>query len=195
MLDDKAKQLAIDNMPLVPYTLRRYFGASNAKDEDNMADGYEALCRAAERYDPSKGVTFAAYAIPAIYNGMRLRLRRERAIKRTLDRPIISLDQPINTDGDTVADLIAADADSTATEAEREHRYAEIRRLIEELMTIAPELVQNKRGYKQAEIAQMCGVQRGAVSMRIRRQKYILATKYGDRYRRVMYGTDDRAGN
>lgn len=55
-----------ENMALVPFTINRYFPALSC-DEDAMQEGYIALWRACETYNPSK-TNFSTYAVRCIKN-------------------------------------------------------------------------------------------------------------------------------
>ena len=62
MLSPEQKKLAEDNMPLVYYMANKL----GFRDEDSIQFGMWGLCKAAERYDPSKGVEFCTYACSMI---------------------------------------------------------------------------------------------------------------------------------
>ena len=70
-LDDNGRKLVEENMRLVPFIIKRYFGPHNLQDDDMMSIGYLALCKAALKYDQNRGVKFTTYASRAIINDLR----------------------------------------------------------------------------------------------------------------------------
>lgn len=64
---------------LVPLTRQRCYPVPPARiaAEDLEGEGYLGLCRAAERYDPARGVAFRSYAITWIRWAMMEYLRQE----------------------------------------------------------------------------------------------------------------------
>ena len=70
-LDDNERKLVEENMRLVPFIIKRYFGPHHLQDDDMMSIGYLALCKAALKYDQNRGVKFTTYASRAIINDLR----------------------------------------------------------------------------------------------------------------------------
>ena len=68
------------NLPLVRAVAARFFGIADA--DDLIQTGSIGLIKAAERFDPTRGVKFSSYAVPMIAGEIRRSLRgaaRERA--------------------------------------------------------------------------------------------------------------------
>lgn len=69
-LTEEQAQFAADQIPLVNYLIRKWQGSFSGflEYEEMISVGYEALCRAAGAYDPSRGVPFVYYAARSIRN-------------------------------------------------------------------------------------------------------------------------------
>lgn len=63
MLNDEQRELVINNMKLV-YKIASERGL--LKDQDAVQSGFIGLCKAAEKYDPSRNTKFQTYACVAI---------------------------------------------------------------------------------------------------------------------------------
>lgn len=55
-------ELVERNLPLVPWVLGRYFHLPPSRTDDAEQEGNRGLMRAAEMFDPSRGIRFATYA-------------------------------------------------------------------------------------------------------------------------------------
>lgn len=79
------RELIDSHLPLVRAVARRYAGRGEELD-DLVQAGSVALVRASDRYDPDRGVTFAAFATPAIEGEIRRHLsERTRSLKLPRD--------------------------------------------------------------------------------------------------------------
>ena len=69
-LTEEQAQFAADQIPLVHYLIRKWQSSFSGflEYEEMLSVGYEALCRAAGAYDPSRGVPFTSYAARSIRN-------------------------------------------------------------------------------------------------------------------------------
>src|ERR1041384_8055255 len=67
------EELVTENMRLAPYCVRRFLSryripaALGLDTEDLISEAFLALCRAAELWDPSRGM-FSTYAVAATHN-------------------------------------------------------------------------------------------------------------------------------
>lgn len=62
-LTDEQRAMVEANLALVPWVVDRWYPAKVAGDRDErIADGFEGLIRAVQRFDPLRGFTFATYA-------------------------------------------------------------------------------------------------------------------------------------
>jgi RNA polymerase sigma-B factor len=118
--------LVEQHLPLVRGLARRHVGAGETF-EDLVQVGALGLVAAARRYDPGRGVPFAAYATPTVDGELRRHLRdraatirvprREQALAGALRRAASSAAQQLGHEA-SLTD-IAATAGLTLREAER----------------------------------------------------------------------------
>lgn len=87
MLAEHARMVE-ENHNLIYGFLRKY-----KLGEDFYGDAAIGLCKAAESYDESKGVSFATYAYKCMFNECGITIRTEKRRIQT-----ISLDTPVNED-------------------------------------------------------------------------------------------------
>lgn len=95
MLTDEQRKLVEDNLPLVTYTIKKYypdFARMPIEYEDLKGYGYYALCNAAETFDESKGFSFSTHACSVIRGYLSKELRKLRQDKRKVMLNKISLD-------------------------------------------------------------------------------------------------------
>lgn len=74
---EERNQMVLDNSKLIPYVIKRYMHISpfNPNYEDLMQEGYIALIKAVERFDPDKGFTFGTYAGSVIFGYLQVYCR------------------------------------------------------------------------------------------------------------------------
>lgn len=70
-MTDKQKKLAEDNIKLVPYVIKTKISLGSDEYDDLFQAGCLALCRAASRFDESKGFAFSTYAISYIVSELK----------------------------------------------------------------------------------------------------------------------------
>lgn len=127
MLDsDTRRQLVERHLPLARSLARRHAGAGDTF-EDLVQVGALGLVAAARRYDPGRGVPFAAYAAPTVDGELRRHLRdraatirvprREQALAGALRRAAVSTAQRLGREA-TLTEIAGA-AGLTRREAER----------------------------------------------------------------------------
>lgn len=95
MLTDEQRKLVEDNLPLVTYTIKKYypdFARLPIEYEDLKGYGYYALCNAAETFDTSKGFSFSTHACSVIRGYLSKELRKLRQDKRKVILNKLSLD-------------------------------------------------------------------------------------------------------
>lgn len=69
------ERLILDNLALAESVARRYFPRNRYRDEDIVQVAYIGLLNAARRYDPERGTSFAAFAVPTISGEIKRHLR------------------------------------------------------------------------------------------------------------------------
>jgi RNA polymerase sigma-B factor len=123
---DIRRQLVEQHLPLARGLARRHAGAGETF-EDLVQVGALGLVAAARRYDPDRGIPFAAYAAPTVDGELRRHLRdraatirvprREQALAGALSRAAVSTAQQLGHEASLTE--IAAAAGVSRREAER----------------------------------------------------------------------------
>lgn len=95
-LEERRRQrnaLVERNLPLVGYVVARMAARDAADPEEMHAWGVEGLLRAAENYDPDRGVTFATYALFRIRGSILDGLRKCDPLPRPLRTVVKRIEQ------------------------------------------------------------------------------------------------------
>lgn len=163
-MNDAQRKLAEDNIPLVYYLIAREY-PTYKYDEDLAQVGILGLCKAAMKWDESKGL-FSTFAGQCIRNEIRLEFRSRRKEVDT-----IPLDTQIECDSDnlTLGDMLEGGEDTDVTQFTVEAFL--------KTLTADERVVYNlkARGYKRKEIAEVTGFTLNQVRwmLQIIRQKYL----------------------
>lgn len=117
--DESAKSELIErNLRLVVYTAQK-FENTGVPTEDLISVGTIGLIKAVSSFNNSKNIKMATYASRCIENEILMHLRKTTRQKREM-----SLDEPLNTDGDgnelTISDVLGTDPDSVSKGIESE---------------------------------------------------------------------------
>lgn len=117
--DESAKEELINrNLRLVVYTAQK-FENTGVLTEDLISIGTIGLIKAVSSYNYEKKIKMATYASRCIENEILMFLRKSARLKKE-----ISLEEPINTDGDgnelTFADVLGTDADLVSKNSENQ---------------------------------------------------------------------------
>ena len=72
---ERAERLTLENLALAESVARRFFQRNAARDEDLVQVAYIGLWNAARRFDPERGPSFAAFAVPTISGEIKRHLR------------------------------------------------------------------------------------------------------------------------
>jgi RNA polymerase sigma-B factor len=70
-----AERLMLDHLSLAEAVARRFFRPNVAHDEDLVQVAFIGLLNAARRFDPERGTSFAAFAVPTISGEIKRHLR------------------------------------------------------------------------------------------------------------------------
>lgn len=73
--NESAERLTLDNLALARSVARRFFSRSTTRDDDLVQVAYIGLWNAARRFDPARGTSFAAFAVPTISGEIKRHLR------------------------------------------------------------------------------------------------------------------------
>ena len=158
VMNDAQRKLAEDNLKLVYALVSREYPTFRG-DEDIIQSGILGLCRAAMRWDESKGVKFSTYACGCIRNGIRQELRM-----RQTPVEVVSLDQPVGDDL-TLEDTVTGENDLGFVDYSFLKGLTEDERLIFDLKT---------NGYRVEDIQRVTGYS----SQKIRKIIRIIRAKY-----------------
>ena len=90
------EEMIVQNMPLVAFVVNKMAdgaGASPIDREDAIAYGTEGLIQAVDNFDPTRGTTFASFAIRRIRGSILDAIRRLDMLPRSLRRSTRELDK------------------------------------------------------------------------------------------------------
>lgn len=94
--DNSREDTIVRNMPLVTFVVNKMVdesGASPIDREDAIAYGTEGLIQAVDGFDPSRGTTFASFAIRRIRGAILDAIRRNDVLPRSLRKSTRELDK------------------------------------------------------------------------------------------------------
>lgn len=143
--DEGAREELISrNLRLVVYTAQK-FENTGVCTEDLISIGTIGLIKAVSSYDPEKKIKMATYASRCIENEILMFLRKSTKTKRE-----ISLEEPINTDGDgnelTFADVLGTEPDIVSKNSENQAEKDILRIAIELLPEREREIMDMRYG-------------------------------------------------
>lgn len=185
------EELVTENMRLAPYCVRRFMSryripaVLGLDTEDLISEAFLALCRAAELWDPSRGM-FSTYAVAAIHNWLfnvckldRLDAtpaessdetdaatsgppeRREGTRRRSMVE-MVSLDMPVgDSEDERLMDLLPDTRPSPEEEVFNRRMASELHTAVEELPERDREVIMGLlRGENPADMARAFGCSR-----------------------------------
>lgn len=160
--------LIVHNLRLVVYIAKK-FESSGVSVEDLVSIGAVGLIKAVNTFKPEKNIKLATYASRCVENEILMFLR-----KGSQNRNDMSIDEPLNTDGDgnelLLSDILGSDQEAIGDEIEQE---MEFRSLLKAVMALPPreknimELRFGLSGYKehtQKEVADFLGISQSYIS-------------------------------
>ncbi len=167
--DEQVKNILIErNLRLVVYIARK-FENSGVGIEDLISIGTIGLIKAVGTYDPEKNIKLATYASRCIENEILMFLRK--SVNR---RKEISIDEPLNRDGDgnelLLSDILGTEPDSVIRpledDVDRRLLRAALGRLGERERTIICMRfgLEGKREMTQKEVAELMGISQSYIS-------------------------------
>lgn len=167
--DKNAKEILIErNLRLVAHIVKKYSFPN--KDVDELISiGTVGLIKAIDSFDSSKGTRLATYASRCIENEILMYLRRTNKIKGE-----ISIDEPLNQDGDgnelLLSDILGTDTDSISRELEEEVDKKLLKAAITKLNAREKNIMELRFGFitgnekTQKEVADMLGISQSYIS-------------------------------
>lgn len=140
MQEIDVQKLIEDNIALVYYIISKQY-PTFIKDEDVIQSGMVGLCKAANYYDPEKGL-FSSYAGRCIRNEIN-----EEFIRRKPTKNNVSLDTKLGEDG-TLSDVLVGDDDVAYID---ESFFSQLTKDEATLLNL------ESAGYTTDEISELCG--------------------------------------
>jgi len=164
------EKLILDNMRLVYFMYEKLQknDITVRYKEDLISEGMVGLCKAANSYDPDRGVRFTTYSSMCIRNEMLMFLRK---LNRQVNAEV-SLQDTIGYDADgrelTYEDIIEDESQSP------DHFLADAiaKEFTEQQKPLDREILKAlQSGHKQSEIGEMLGIKQPTVCRHIRAMK------------------------
>ena len=182
-LTDEQRKLVEENTRIVYYALRREFGDEFVCDEDNISEGFYALCRAAMMFDPEKGYKFSSYAYKAVVNRIRYLANRRKCKSRHQKRPNLSLDARIRGTEYILADVISDKTPGPEQNVLKEDLQKQMARLIEDIERDEPIVVGVLRDKRYVvNLSDTTGISHQAIYAKFKSRKGRINRKYRKRY-------------
>ncbi len=156
-------QRAEENKGLIWFILQRRFSFLLA-DADRLHDAYSAayiaLLRAAENFDPARGVKFGSYASDCIQGKILQSLTDGKKAQRL---PTVSLDVPLSEDGGRLEEIVA-DPQAIAPEqsAVQKIAFAQLLRPLKEQQRAVVQALY-EGGQDTVDVARALGISRQRV--------------------------------
>ena len=167
--DESVRKILVErNLRLVVYIAKKFENTSCGL-EDLISIGTIGLMKAINTYDVRKNIKLATYASRCIENEILMYLRKTTKLKNE-----VSIDEPLNTDGDgnelLLSDIIGTDEDVVFKGIEDEVDKKLIDESIEKLNKREKNIMELRFGFKsgvektQKEVADMLGISQSYIS-------------------------------
>ena len=167
--DDAARQTLVEhNLRLVVFISRR-FESTGINLEDLISIGTIGLIKAIGTYKPDKKIKLATYASRCIENEILMHIR-----KTANQKAEVSLDEPINMDGDgnelLLSDILGTEDDMILRSLEEDVDLRVLRQALRELPGREREIVLMRYGLEgrkeltQKEVAREMGISQSYIS-------------------------------
>jgi len=167
--NEMAKKILVErNLRLVVYIAKK-FENSGVNIEDLISIGTIGLMKAINTFDVNKNIKLATYASRCIENEILMYLRRNSRTKNE-----VSIDEPLNTDGDgnelLLADILGSEEDGIFKNIEIEADRRMIGEYIENLNEREKCIMELRFGFKcgeektQKEVADLLGISQSYIS-------------------------------
>lgn len=167
--EEEAKQKLVEhNLRLVVYIARR-FENTGTNLEDLISIGTIGLMKAISTYRLDRNIKLATYASRCIENEILMHIRKISGMKAE-----VSLDEPINMDGDgnelLLSDILGTDGDEILRPLEDDVDLCVLRQALRELPEREKEIVlmrfglQGRKELTQKEVAEKMGISQSYIS-------------------------------
>ena len=166
---EEARRILVErNLRLVVYISKK-FENSGVNIEDLISIGTIGLMKAINTFDVNKNIKLATYASRCIENEILMYLRRNNRTKNE-----VSIDEPLNTDGDgnelLLADILGSEDDCVFKNIETEADKKIIGEYLENLNAREKRIMELRFGFKcgeektQKEVADLLGISQSYIS-------------------------------
>lgn len=166
---EEAKKILVErNLRLVVYIAKK-FENSGVNIEDLISIGTIGLMKAINTFNIHKNIKLATYASRCIENEILMYLRRNNRTKNE-----VSIDEPLNTDGDgnelLLADILGSDEDGVFKNLETEADKRIIGEYLDNLNDREKCIMELRFGFKcgeektQKEVADLLGISQSYIS-------------------------------
>lgn len=167
--DEVAKKTLVErNLRLVVYIAKK-FENTNTGIEDLISIGTIGLMKAINTFDVDKNIKLATYASRCIENEILMHIRKTSKLKSE-----ISIDEPLNTDGDgnelLLSDVLGGDEDIVFKDLESEVDKDMVQEAIKKLNKRERKIMELRFGFvsgveqTQKEVADMLGISQSYIS-------------------------------
>lgn len=167
--DEAAKKTLVErNLRLVVYIAKK-FENTNTGIEDLISIGTIGLMKAINTFDVDKNIKLATYASRCIENEILMHIRKTSKLKSE-----ISIDEPLNTDGDgnelLLSDVLGGDEDIVFKDLESEVDKDMVQEAIKKLNKRERKIMELRFGFvsgveqTQKEVADMLGISQSYIS-------------------------------
>lgn len=167
--DEAAKNLLIEhNLRLVIFLSKKYVGAK-AESDDLVSVGTIGLIKAINSFEPDKNIKLATYASRCIENEILMYLR-----KLSRRKAEVSLDEPLNVDGDgnelLLSDILGTDGDCVSRGLDKSCDIEILYECMNMLSEREKSIVNLRFGlfgnsvYTQKEVADLMGISQSYIS-------------------------------
>lgn len=168
--DEDAKQILVErNLRLVVYIAKK-FENTGIDLEDLISIGTIGLMKAINTFNTGKNIKLATYASRCIENEILMQLRKTTKIKTE-----VSIDEPLNKDGDgnelLLSDILGTEADITSKGIEDEVDKILLKKSIEKLtkrekyiMELRFGIGKDEKEKTQKEVADLLGISQSYIS-------------------------------
>ena len=170
MTDDPKgrEKLIVHNLRLVVYIAKKFESTGICVD-DLVSIGTIGLIKAVNTFSPEKNIKLATYASRCIENEILMFLR-----KSSQHRNDISIDEPLNIDGDgnelLLSDVLSSEENQVGQRLEQDAERASLRRSVEQLSPRERQIMELRFGLldgverTQKEVADAIGISQSYIS-------------------------------
>ena len=166
----KARDLLIEhNLRLVIYVAKKYDGTTYGTLEDLISIGTIGLVKAIQTFNVEKNIKLATYASRCIENEILMHLRKTNKLKSE-----VSLDEPLNTDGEgnelLLCDIIGTDENLVAREFEENEQKKAMYLALSKLSAREKAIMNMRYGLDgqeektQKDVAELMGISQSYIS-------------------------------